>query len=277
MIRVGTIGVNIWMFTGESSVLKRIIRFRFGVILLLLSLNINLQAMDDALLAELHGTHEASVARNLARADLRLGNILNVTEVAAIIASGAALGAAKSGDGDADSSGSSSCGDRISVGSHSTVTRLTLALLDSAAAELTAQHLFASSVGGGTGSVTGDSVGGGVTVSVSGGEGDALRESTRSAPPAVSPVERSASATLDDSGAVITWQARVTPHGTHTNYAGTVVLAGFGIARRYTTEQTNRLTARIKATKDRGVAFAQKDPKFDYVGSADGSGPKGRS
>ncbi len=208
--------------------------FEYGVVLLSLNLAFNLRAMDDALLAELHG----ATGSDLKLPDLRSG--------------GTATKILTGGDGDTDSSGSSSCGDRVSAGSYSTNTRMTLAILDRAGAELAHKYLFASSVrsvaedsvceGVVADAVVGTSVDGAAdldSVAMRMADGDALREFTKSAPPAVSPV-----------------------------------------LRRQSNEMLH-LVIGITATRVQGIAFPKKDSteysKFDYVGSADGSGPRDRS
>lgn len=229
---------------------KKNIKFKFrfghGVILLLLNSALNLQAMDDALVAELHGI-------------------------------------TKGYDSDADSGESSSSGDRVSVGSYSTDTRTALALADKTIEELTMRHLFAKSIGESTADLD--------SVVVRIGEGDALRESTKSAPPAVSPVSRPASAelvaltsnsTLDDGVIADYTVARVVLHDKLTDLEDTVSVFRAVCVQQVTTQagQSAKLIARILATKDRGLAFVRPQdywPKFDYVGSADGSGSKDRS
>lgn len=241
-----------------------------GVVLLLTGLNINLQAMDDALLEELQGA-DPRVTENLVGARLRL----DVAAAAKVLA-----GVAKSGDGDTDSSGSNGCGDRVSVGSHSTTTGIALGLVEGA--ELVRKHLF-------TRSIAGDSVGDSVAVSTSeDGEldrvntavrvsvGDALREATRSAPPAISPVGQG-------TDMVVAWQARVTPHGTHTNFVGMVSLAGFIVAPTpkvsRVASNSDRLASLVADTLTSGHAIGRDkvSVKSDYVGSADGSVPSDRS
>ncbi|HLB94345.1 MAG TPA: hypothetical protein VJJ81_03780, partial [Candidatus Babeliales bacterium] len=82
---------------------------------------------------------------------------------------------------------------------------------------------------------------------------------------------------------VVAWQARVTPHGTHTNFVGMVSLAGFIVAPTpkvsRVASNSDRLASLVADTLTSGHAIGRDkvSVKSDYVGSADGSVPSDRS
>ncbi len=303
---------------------KNIKKFKNGLIIFILGLSINLQAIDDDLLESLHGP--------VPDRDTGVG----VRELAS-------LGAAKEED---NSSESGSGAEQASVGSHSTNTRIALTLVDTMG--LAHRHLcghvdvderaeservvatgiraldLASVVGRASEHVATsapDLTRSAPTVPVSSPFFDAelaLAELSLGPRQALNPsldavgvgagemdssvelarfdwVTREARLgsldrhTVDGSGgmgSLVHWQARLTPHGTHTSYRGEVSLTGFSDASRDrgTVSEAARIANLLADTGASGHAITRSRSgvkatvvKFDHVGSADGSGAGGRS